>query len=314
MSDSRKNKTLGLLMCLVLLTSACGSSAQQESAISTAVAQTVQAGESLTEVVRREAAVPTFTPEASGEATLTPAITPTSAPTLLSAPPDPNCAKANLIGENPPDSAILAPGEYFWKTWTLQNSGTCAWNSSYQLIFWSGDLMGGLISYPLPDDVLPGEQTDISIYLKAPDTTGTFTGYWRLQTPWAANLGVGQYDNSFYVEVIVSDAKKPKYGITSVTYEVVRDPALECPKTVVYTVYATISTNGPYKFDYYWAQKDGNNSITKTLEFTAAGTITLNREWKLGPGVSMSDRWMMIVVTHPVRQEYDKAMILFDCE
>ncbi len=310
MFESRKNKTLGLLMCLVLLISACASPAQQESAISTAVAQTVQAGESLTEVV----SVPTLTPEPSTEATLAPAITPTSAPTLVSAPPDPNCAKANLIGENPPDSAILAPGEYFWKTWTLQNSGTCTWNTSYQLIFWSGDLMGGLTSYPLPEDVLPGEQTDISIYLKAPDTTGTFTGFWRLQTPWAANLGVGQYDNSFYVEIMVSDDKKPDYGITSVTYEVVRDPALGCPKTVEYTVYATISTNGPYKFDYYWAQKDGNDSNIKRVEFTEAGTITVHRVWLLGPGVSKSERWMMLVVTNPVRQEYDKAMILFDCE
>jgi len=311
MSESRKNKTLGLLMGLILLTSACASPAQQEAAISTAVAQTVQAGESLTEVVSMPTL--TLTPEPSTNTTVQP-VTPTSVPTLVSAPSDPNCARASLIGENPPDSAILAPGEYFWKTWTLQNTGTCAWNPSYQIIYWSGDLMGGLTSYPLPEDVLPGEQTDLSIYLKAPDTTGTFTGYWRLQTPWASNLGVGQYDNSFYVEIVVSDAKKPKYGITSVTYEVIRDPAVGCPRTVTYTVYATISTNGPYKFDYYWAQKDGNDSITKRLEFTEAGTRTVNREWKLGPGVSINDRWMMIVVTDPVRQEYDRAMILFDCE
>ena len=314
MYESRKKKILGVLMVVVFLTSACGSSARQEAAISTAVAQTVQAGQSLTQVTNLETALPTLTPATTTEATAAPAVTPTSGPTLVSAPSDPNCASASLIGENPPDNAILRPGEYFWKTWTIKNTGTCTWTTSYSLIYWSGDLMGGLTSYPLTEEVAPDEQKDISIYLQAPATAGTFAGYWRLQTPWQSNFGVGSYDQPIYVKVVVSDEKKPDYGITSVTYNVVRDPAIGCPKTVVYTVYATISTNGPYKLDYRWLQKDGNNSITKTLNFTEAGSVTLHREWKLGPGVSKSDRWMQIVVTSPVHQEYDKAMILFDCE
>src|SRR6185503_6426831 len=137
MFEFTKYKALVLLVSFVLIISACGSPAQSESAISTAVAQTVQAGQSLTAI----AILPTITPAATIEATLVPAITPTSAPPLVSAPSDPNCVGANLVGENPPDGAILKPGEYFWKTWTLLNTGTCAWDSSYKLIYWSGDLM-----------------------------------------------------------------------------------------------------------------------------------------------------------------------------
>ena len=202
----RSIKRWSLLVSFVLVTSACGSPAQSESAISTAVAQTVQAGQSLTEI----AILPTITPAATIETTshFVPAITPTSAPTLASAPSDPNCVGANLVGENPPDGAILKPGEYFWKTWTLLNTGTCAWDTTYKLVYWSGDLMGGLISYPLPVDVLPNEQKDISIYLKAPETEGTFTGYWQLQTPWNANFGAGISKDPFYVQIVVSSDKK----------------------------------------------------------------------------------------------------------
>src|SRR5215210_6631700 len=175
MFEFTRHKALVMLFSFVLVLSACGSPAQSESAISTAVAETVQADRSLTEIAAR----PTMTPQATIESTLATAITPTNASTLAAAPSDPNCVSANLVGENPPDGAILKPGEYFWKTWTLLNTGTCAWDTTYKLVYWSGDLLGGLTSYPLPDDVLPNEQKDISIYLRAPETDGTYTGYWQ---------------------------------------------------------------------------------------------------------------------------------------
>jgi len=310
MSDVRQYKTLAVLISLCLFASACGSSPQQQSTISTAVALTVQAGESLTEIVT----LPTVTPpEPALVSTLAPAMTPTNAPTLASAPSDPNCIKATLISEDPPDGVLLQPGEYFWKTWTLQNTGTCTWDSSYKLLYWSGELMGGLISYPLPEPVSPDEQKNISIYLQAPATEGTFAGYWRIQTPWNSNFGVGPYDDSFYVEVVVSSAAKPKFGITSITYEVVRTPATGCPTNVRYMVNATITTNGPFIFEYFWNQSDGNNSGTKRMDFAEAGSRTISREWMIGKGDSPNPRWMSIVVTDPPAPEYDKSIILNNC-
>jgi len=309
MFEFTKYKALVLLVSFVLVISACGSPAQGESAISTAVAQTVQAGQSLTEI----AILPTITPAASMEATLMPAITPTSAPTLASASSDPNCVGANLVGENPPDGAILKPGEYFWKTWTLLNTGTCAWDSSYKLIYWSGDLMGGLISYPLPVEVFPNEQKDISIYLKAPETEGTFTGYWQLQTPWNANFGAGISKDPFYVQIVVSSDKKPDYGITSVTYDIVRAPQTGCPTNVLYTIHATITTNGPIEFSYFWDQSDGNESAEKNMIFTEAGSRTISREWMVGKGDSPNPRWMMIIVTGSHAHEYEKAQFENNC-
>ena len=301
-----KYGVLGLLISFVLFASACGSPSQDDSAISTAVAQTVQAGESLTEIAN----LPTLTPVLSSEITRTPGsnLTETSAPIV--APP--GCTvTAALVGEDPPDGVILKPGETFWKTWTLKNTGTCTWDSAYKLAFWSGDLMGGLNSYPFPEVIAPDESKNVSIYLRAPETTGTFTGYWRIQTPWGTDFGVGPTSESFYAQVSVSN--DANYGISSVTYDLIRDPATGCPANVTYTVRATITTNGPYEFDYFWSQSDGNNSGVKTLKFTEAGSRIFTREWMIGKGDSPNPRWVMFVVTGPKFQEYGKVEILNNC-
>lgn len=309
MFGPRKYKLLNVLIGIAWLAAACGSPSQDQSAISTGVAQTVQARDSLTKVV----SIPTTTPEINSEATTTPAVIPTSAPTLASAPSDPNCIGATLVAETPPDGVILKPGEYFWKTWTFMNSGTCAWDSSYDLVYRSGELMGGLVSYPLPEEIQPGEQKDISIYLKAPDTEGTFKGYWQFQAPWDATFGAGPYSEPFYVEVVVSSQNKPRYGISSITYEVVRNPAIGCPTNVLYTVYATITANGPLKIEYFWNQSDENESGIKYMDFTEASSQTISREWMVGRGDSPNPRWMRIEVMTPQRQGYGYAYILNNC-
>lgn len=303
-----KYKVLVVLVSFILLVSACGSSAQQDSTISTAVAQTVQAGDSLTRIANQ----PTFTPmplgTLSGGTSASMTAPTTAVATSVSAQSNPGCTtQASLIGENPPDSVLLKPGETYWKTWTLLNTGTCTWTSSYNLIFWNGDLMGGLTSYPLKDDVAPNEQKDISILLKAPDTAGTYTGYWRMQTPWNSNFGVGPSDEPFYVKVLVSNDVTSDYGIANVSYNLVRDPLGGCPTNVKYTLYVTITTNGPYKFNYVWMQSDGNNTHEKTLTFTDAGSQTISREWMVGKGDSPNTRWIQFVVTSPKYQEYDQA-------
>ena len=300
----RNYRILVVGISFMLIVSACGSSAEKQSEISTAVVQTVQAEKSLTEIVSQ----PTLTPQPTLPVeTPISAVTPTNAPTTVAGSVDPNCAKASLVSEDPPDGVLLQPGQTYWKSWTLLNTGTCTWNRSYSLVFWSGDLMGGLTSYPLDDEVSPNEQKDISILLKAPDTDGTFTGYWRLQSPWNANFGVGPADDSFYVKIQVSSAAEPEFGISNVTYNLVRDPATGCPTNVRYTLYVTISSSGPFEIDYRWNQSDGNESGTKPLEFTTAESKTLSREWMVGRGDSSNTRWIEFVVTEPEYREYGKA-------
>lgn len=298
----QKKKPLLILSLFTVIMSACGSSTQNQTDISTKVAQTVVAQNSLTKI----ASLPTPTPAPSIKTTVPPDILGTNTPAPVVGAP--GCTvSARLAGETPPDQTLLGPGEYFWKTWSLENTGTCTWDTTYKLIYKSGDLMDGLIAYPLVETVSPGETKSISIYLKAPGAEGVYTGYWQIQTPWNAVFGVGPYSEPFYVKVEVSDARRPQYGITSVTYQIVRTPETGCPVNVLYTVYATITTNGPYEIRYYWEQKDGNESAIKALVFPEASSITISREWMVGRGDSPNDRWMQIVVIDPILHYYDRA-------
>lgn len=310
MSEQKKFKTLTLIINLMFIISACGTSTQTESQIGTSVAQTVQAQNSLTEV----ALLPTLTPAPALEATATSELIathtiPTDTPAGIT---NPGCiASANLIAENPPDNTLLKPGDYFWKTWTFANTGSCIWDKSYSLVFWSGERMGGLDSYAIPEEVPSGGTVNISIYLQAPATEGAATGYWRFKTPWGADFGVGPQSSSFYVQIGV--ALKPKYGITNVSYTLVRDPEQGCPVNVRYTVYATVTANGPLDYGYYWDQSDGNESKVKSEKFKDSGTMTFKREWLIHKDDNPNPRWIQFVLTGSQAYDYGKVIIDNEC-
>lgn len=309
MYEKRTHVILIMLVCTALLVTACASPAQNESAIATAVAQTVQAGATEIPPLPTE----TLDPALLAQPTLTPAFTPTSEATLISAPPDADCIHAELVSEYPPDRTVFKPNTSFTKSWTIKNVGTCTWDTSYQLIFWSGEPMGGATYYNMPEVVLPGDDVTISIFLQSPAAEGFYTSYWRLKTPWNAVFGVGQYSQAFYAEIQVDKRPGQEYGILDVTYNIVREPATGCPANVLYTVYATFTTNGPYDFNYVWMQKDGNNSDARNLVLEEAGSKTISREWKVGRGDSPNDRWMQIIVVWPEYYEYEKAVFKNDC-
>ena len=84
-----------------------------------------------------------------------------------------------------PDGTQMAAGQDFVKTWKVKNTGTCSWNTGYQLIHAYGETMGGLPT-ALSAEVLPGSEVEISVNLKAPVKPGNYSSYWRL----ASNNGV----------------------------------------------------------------------------------------------------------------------------
>jgi hypothetical protein len=179
--------------------------------------------------------------------------------------------------------------------------------------------MGGLLEYQFPEVVSPGEEVDVTILMKAPATNGNFSSYWKLQSEWGGQFGVGQYDQPFYVQVNVNDASNPNFTVTNVTYNVVRDPAAGCATNVWYRVNATITTNGPATVKYQWLQSDGNNTNpipgpNRTIKFTQANSITITREWSFHLGATTGTKWMQIVIHAPDYQEYPQATFVYDCE
>jgi hypothetical protein len=80
-----------------------------------------------------------------------------------------------------PDGTELGVGAAFVKTWKVQNSGTCDWDAGYQLLYVSGDQMGGPASVSLPA-VPAGSQIDISVNLIASPSYGMHKGTWRIRS------------------------------------------------------------------------------------------------------------------------------------
>jgi hypothetical protein len=98
-----------------------------------------------------------------------------------------------------PDGTVLAPGETFVKTWTLQNTGFCMWKADYTLTFFEGDSMSGLDT-EIGRAVASGRQAKISIVLTAPYSEGTYTGYWLLADEYGTAFGM-----PFYVQIVVEN-------------------------------------------------------------------------------------------------------------
>lgn len=103
-----------------------------------------------------------------------------------------------------PDDTEMLPGQEFIKTWSLQNVGTCTWTNQYSMVFVDGDQMGATSPLPLTDSVPPNSSVNISVTLKAPGTTGTYRGDWKLQNPSGVIFGLGSNAaDSYYVQIKV---------------------------------------------------------------------------------------------------------------
>lgn len=87
-----------------------------------------------------------------------------------------------------PDGTVVAANAKFVKTWLLQNTGACAWNTAYSLFFSSGDQMGGTDTF-LPASVPAGSQAEISTSLVAPADSGNYTGWWRMKNAQGQPFG-----------------------------------------------------------------------------------------------------------------------------
>jgi len=151
---------------------------------------------------------PTGTP-----ATATPSSTP--GPVTVTVPPS-SCDKVQFIADvNVPDGTTFAPGATFTKTWRLKNIGGCAWSTSYQLVFFSGEKMSAASSANFPQNVAIGQTIDISINMTAPSTAGSYRGYWMFKNANGALFGIGSQANKpWWVDIKVSGATVTPGGAT----------------------------------------------------------------------------------------------------
>ncbi len=213
MADKPHIKIFLTLMISALALSACNTANSQPTpteigieAVYTSAAQTVEA--QLTGTAAAQPS-PTLTPSPTETVTITPTLGVTNTPAATALPPisGGSTGGAGAVGCNNsayvadvtiPDNQQIAPGTTFTKTWKVQNTGTCAWNTNYKLTFVRGDAMGG-VSTPINQTVNPGATADISVTLTAPSTSKTYVGYWTLSTDTGQAFG-----GLVYVQIVVA--------------------------------------------------------------------------------------------------------------
>lgn len=173
---------------------------------------TLSAGE-IQATITPGGATPTASLEPGDTATTPPDTTSTAGTTATSE----ICDRAGFVRDvNYPDDTIVEAGEVFTKTWRLENTGTCTWNSNYAIVFDHGDAMGSPASLPLTDgNVPPGEELDVSIALTAPDDSGEYQGYWKLRNQAGQIFGLGSNaDREFWAKIRVG-------VVSGITYDFV---------------------------------------------------------------------------------------------
>lgn len=215
--------TISALVILAIFISACnlGMNATPDAAATlnplyTAAAQTLQAMGTQQASPTPGIVVPTSTP--FPQATSTPMLSfPTFTPVYLSPVPVKRCDAAAFVKDvSIPDGSNLNPGKTFTKTWRLQNVGSCTWNSSYALIFVSGDGMSAPSVVGLPGTVYPGESVDVTVNLVSPSKKGHYRSYWKLRNSSGVLFGIGsQADTAFWVDINVLGQEYAAYDFVA---------------------------------------------------------------------------------------------------
>ncbi len=199
-------KRMFFFLALASLLYACGPTAPvgptiDVDAIHTAAAETVIA--EFTQTAR--AVPPTSAASATGVVTATPLATleptataiPTNNP-FESTPTEIPCDDAIFVDDvTVPDGTQMTPGQDFVKTWKIRNTGSCTWGTGYSAIFAYGEKMSG-VAEPMTGAVAPGEEVEISVRFKAPDTTGEYSTYWRMANARSVPFG----ENIFMLIVV----------------------------------------------------------------------------------------------------------------
>ncbi len=93
-------------------------------------------------------------------------------------------ADLNLDDQNMTAPPVMAPGQAFTKGWRVRNSGTCAWEADFMLVYVNGnrpEASMGAQPLPMGRTVAPGEMIDLSMNLQAPNTYGTFQAFFQMR-------------------------------------------------------------------------------------------------------------------------------------
>lgn len=188
------------------------------------------------------------------------------------------CNRASFVGETVPDNTNFIVQKPFTKIWQIKNEGTCTWTSAYQLVFDSGERMGGPLAKPLTTgSVAPGERVEISVDLIAPALAGTYRGNWKIKDDKGEVFALAS--GPFWVQIVA------KRGGVVVWYILKQGDSAPQVRVAQYLLrqqgYTNLVVDGSY----------GSETNEKVRNFQNKNDIT-DEENQIGP-----ETWEQLLIT-----------------
>ncbi len=90
--------------------------------------------------------------------------------------------KADFVSALPSPNQFV-PGQRFYLTWQIKNSGTSTWSGKYRFYHSDGISLADQDSYEINEVVPPGGVLTISVPATAPDAQGSYQTTWTLENP-----------------------------------------------------------------------------------------------------------------------------------
>ncbi len=89
--------------------------------------------------------------------------------------------------------SIVQPNTNFYKTWYVQNVGSCTWNGEFAIVHYDGLQMNGPTPQRLGANVAvpPGDFVNITVSLWTGPQTGDFSSYWMMSNDKGTLFGGG---------------------------------------------------------------------------------------------------------------------------
>jgi surface antigen len=126
----------------------------------------------------------------------------------VSATAPPLTDKASLVSETIPDNTKVPGGTAFEKKWTIKNSGTSTWTSSYKLTYASnqGGRLSSISEVKISGSVSPGNSYTFTVPMKAPaaqTSEKTYREDWKFTNASGSTISVGS-SPTIWVQIKVS--------------------------------------------------------------------------------------------------------------
>ncbi len=90
--------------------------------------------------------------------------------------------KADFVASLPSPNQFV-PGQHFYLTWQLKNSGSTTWSGKYRFYYSDGIQLAEQSSYSISETVEPGGVLTVTMPAVAPSSEGTYKTTWTLENP-----------------------------------------------------------------------------------------------------------------------------------